>query len=85
MYLYGGVINIKVMDEAALMEAGFVKRVVDIDAIIESYQSGQYLDLIHTTCNIEQQTADHPKRLKINKRRAVNHLDSLSIGEEKAS
>jgi len=78
-------LSLTITNEMALIEAGFVKRVVDTEAIKEAYLGGQYLELIHACCEIELHASTSPKRLKINKRRAVNNLTSISTGEEEAS
>jgi hydrogenase maturation factor len=78
-------LSLTITNEMALIEAGFVKRVVDTEAIKEAYLSGQYLELIHACCEIELHASTSPKRLKINKRRAVNNLASISTKEELAS
>lgn len=71
---------ITVINEGQLIEAGFVKKVVDTDAIKEAYLSGQYAELIQAHCTIELQNIEHPKRLRINKRRS-----SIIIEQEQAS
>lgn len=78
-------LSLTITNEMALIEAGFVKRVVDTEAIKEAYLSGQYLELIHTCCEIELHAPTNAKRLKINKRRSSNNLASLTTGEEQAS
>jgi hydrogenase maturation factor len=78
-------LSLTITNEMALIEAGFVKKVVDTEAIKEAYLSGQYLELIHACCEMELHAPTNAKRLKINKRRAVNNLTSLSTGEEQAS
>lgn len=65
-------LTIAVNNEQALIDAGFVKRVLDLEAIQEAYLGGQYTDLIRTYCQIEQQDNLQQKRLKINKRRSSN-------------
>ena len=71
-------LSLTITNEMALIEAGFVKRVVDTEAIKEAYLSGQYLELIHTCCEIELHAPTNAKRLKINKRRSSNNHDTLS-------
>ena len=78
-------LSLTITNEMALIEAGFVKRVVDTEAIKEAYLSGQYLELIHTCCEIELHAPTNAKRLKINKRRSSNNIASISTGEEQAS
>lgn len=78
-------LSLTITNEMALIEAGFVKRVVDTEAIKEAYLSGQYLELIHACCEIELHVSTSSKRLKINKRRAINNHPSLTTKEEQAS
>ena len=78
-------LSLTITNEMALIEAGFVKRVVDTEAIKEAYLGGQYLELIHACCEIELHASTNAKRLKINKRRSSNNIASLTTGEEKAS
>ncbi len=76
-------LTITVHNEHALMEAGFVKRVLDIEAMKEAYLGGQYADLIRAHCLIEEHDTPPSKRLKINKRRSCNKtLTALSNPEE---
>lgn len=53
-----------------LMEAGFVKHILDEDAIKEAYESGQYKALIEEHCYISYETNETRKKLKINQRRS---------------
>jgi len=66
-----------------LMEAGFVKHVVDVDAIKEAYLRGEYKELIESYCSIALTENTSPKRLRINQRRSKVSADtsSLDIGE----
>lgn len=77
-------LTLSIINETILMEAGFVKRVVDVEAIKEAYLSGQYKELIQSCCAIERHESAHPKRLKINKRRSANTTHA-NTEEEKAS
>ncbi len=83
--LHAPKLTITVNNEAALIKAGFVKEVVDIAAIKEAYESGQYRKLIEEHCAITFEVKEEPKRLKINKRRSSNNHTSISTQEEQAS
>ena len=83
--LHAPKLTITVNNEAALIKAGFVKEVVDIAAIKEAYESGQYRKLIEEHCAITFEVKEEPKRLKINKRRSSNNHTSISAQEEQAS
>ena len=78
-------LTLSIINETILMEAGFVKRVVDIEAIKEAYLSGQYKELIQSCCAIERHESAHAKRLKINKRRSANTTQPSTLEEEQAS
>jgi len=66
-----------------LMEAGFMKQVVDVDAIKEAYLKGEYKELIEQHCSVALTQNTSPKRLRINQRRSKVSADtsSLDIGE----
>lgn len=83
--LHSPKLTITVNNEAALMKAGFVKEVVDIAAIKEAYESGQYKKLIEEYCVVSYDVKEEAKRLKINKRRSSNNSASLTTKEEQAS
>lgn len=75
---------ITVNNEHALIKAGFVKEVVDVTAIKEAYESGQYRKLIEEQCTVTFEVKEEPKRLKINKRRSAN-TTQVNHEEEQAS
>lgn len=83
--LHAPKLTITVNNEAALIKAGFVKEVVDVAAIKEAYESGQYKKLIEEHCVVSCDVKEEAKRLKINKRRSSNTLTSIPTGEEQAS
>ena len=83
--LHAPKLTITVNNEAALIKAGFVKEVVDIAAIKEAYESGQYRKLIEEHCVVSCDVKEEAKRLKINKRRSSNNHTSISTQEEQAS
>lgn len=65
-----------------LMEAGFVKHVVDVDAIKEAYLRGEYKELIERYCSIALTENTSPKRLRINQRRKRHESsEAVDLGE----
>ena len=83
--LHAPKLTITVNNEQALIKAGFVKEVVDVVAIKEAYESGQYKKLIEEYCLVSYDVKEEVKRLKINKRRSSNNIASLTTKEEQAS
>ena len=76
--LHAPKLSLTIKNESALMKAGFVKEVVDVNAIKEAYESGQYRKLIEEHCTVNYDVKEEPKRLKINKRRSSNNHDTLA-------
>jgi len=65
-----------------LMEAGFMKQVVDVDAIKEAYLRGEYKELIESYCSIALTENTSPKRLRINQRRKRHEpSEAIDLGE----
>lgn len=65
-----------------LMEAGFVKKVVDVDAIKEAYLRGEYKELIESYCSIALAENTSVKRLRINQRRKRQEpSEAIDLGE----
>jgi len=73
-------IKLTIRNEYKLIEAGFYKKVLDKDAVLEFYNSGKCLETINANCSIEILKDVKPTKLKINKRRGVvaNNSDSNS-------
>lgn len=74
-------LEISVLNEQALIDGGFYKKVLDTKLLEESYNMGSYLDLIEANTQIERVTTIKPAKLKINKRRAVNSTTSNNISD----
>jgi len=68
-----------------LMEAGFMKQVVDVDAIKEAYPKGEYKELIEQHCSIALTQNSSPKRLRINQRRSKVSADTSSLDSEEVA
>ena len=69
-------IRLTVHNEHRLIEAGFYKRVIDEDAVLEFYNSGKCLDTINANCSIEILRDVKEAKLKINKRRGATSSDN---------
>ena len=74
-------LEITILNEQALIDGGFYKKVLDTKLLEESYNMGSYLDLIEANTQIERVTTIKPAKLKINKRRAVNSTTSNNISD----
>jgi len=71
-------IRLTVHNEFKLIEAGFYKKIIDEDAVLEFYNCGKCLDTISACCSIEILKDTKPSKLKVNKRRAnSNTSDEL--------
>ncbi len=70
-------VQISPIDEKLLIESGFYKKVLDMDAVANSYKQNEYLELINKTCKIEKITTTTESKLKVNKRRkSANNTNS---------
>lgn len=73
--------QLTIHNEYKLIEAGFYRKVLDEDAILEFYNSGKCLDTINECCTIEIVKDVKPSKLKVNKRRgAVNNSTDEILG-----
>jgi hypothetical protein len=73
-------------DEALLIESGFYKKVLDLDAVVSAYEYNNYTKLITKACKIDKVTTTTEAKLKVNKRRkAVNNISTDDILQLKAS
>ena len=62
-------IKLTIHNEHRLIEAGFYKKVLDKDAVLEFYNSGKCLETINANCSIEILRDAKAPKLRINKRR----------------
>ncbi len=62
-----------------LIESGFYKKVIDIDAICDAYEYSNYTALIEKSCKVEKITTTSEAKLRVNKRRklANNEIEDL--------
>jgi len=66
-------VKLTIHNEHQLIEAGFFKKVIDEDAVLEYYNSGKCLDTINACCSIEIIKDTKPSKLKVNKRRTSSN------------
>jgi hypothetical protein len=66
----------------ALIEAGFFKKVVDEDMVMQFYTSDRYASIIQENAHIEVISTPKPAQIKINKRRATANNTEPTIMEE---
>lgn len=74
-------------DEKLLIESGFYKKVLDMDAVVNAYEYNNYTKLIEKACDISTETITTESKLKVNKRRksANNTISTDEILQLKAS
>lgn len=65
-------VNFTVNNPQALIEAGFVKKTLDMDLVKECYNNGEYTDLLNEHCTISITRETKAKKLKVNKKRGSN-------------
>jgi hypothetical protein len=65
--------KIIIKDPTPLIEAGFYKKIIDEEKVMQYYHSDKYANLIQTHCTLEVQSIPKPARLKINKRKSSNN------------
>ncbi len=66
-------LNIVVVNEQALIDGGFYKKVIDTAKIQKSYFDGDYKEFIEANVELQTITTTKPSKLRINKRRAINN------------
>jgi hypothetical protein len=71
-------LQITITNEAALIDGGFTKQVLDMDMLTQCYKDGKYKRFIEDNAVVEMVTTIKPSKLKINKRRAVNNTNNPS-------
>ncbi len=77
--------KLEVLDEDELIKAGYWIKVVDEDALLEAHQYKHRRELINGYYKVTKVDLSSPAKLKINKRRATNHIDWCSEQEEDVS
>jgi hypothetical protein len=71
-------IKLTIHNEYRLIEAGFYRKVIDEDAVLEFYNSGKCLETINANCSIEILRDIKAPKLKVNRRRGTTSNDSSS-------
>jgi hypothetical protein len=74
-------LQITVINEQALVDAGIYKKVIDTKLIEEYYSNDEYKELIKAHTDIKTVTTVKPSKLKINKRRASNTSNLTNISD----
>ncbi|WP_415406864.1 hypothetical protein ACLHDG_14020 [Sulfurovum sp. CS9] len=65
-----------VSDAEELINAGFYKKVIDEEKILQFYSSDKYANIIQENCSLEVVSNPKPAKIKINKRRSsANNTD----------
>lgn len=73
--------KLKVLNEDALIKAGYFKVVLDLDSIIEDYSKADEREKILNYCDVSLISEKIPSKLKINKKRGVNNTELEKIEE----
>jgi len=68
-------------DEKLLIESGFYKKVLDMDAVTSAYAYNNYTKLIEKTCTIDKITTTTKAKLKVNKRRTSANNTVITTDE----
>ena len=64
-----------------LIQAGFYKKVLDDDKVLQYYTSDKYSEVIQSNAHLEVTSTPKPAKIKINKRRGVNNSTHDAIEE----
>ena len=63
--------HLEILDEEVLIDAGFYKKVLDEDAVLQAYEAQDPLALKYCSLSVEE--IQTPAKLRINKRKGVNN------------
>lgn len=66
---------LSVKDEKPLIDAGFYKLSLDEKALLDSYNNGEYIELIEKYCSVQTIESITKPKLRVNRRRASNNDD----------
>ena len=67
-----------VRDAEELINAGFYKKVIDEEKILQYYSSDKYANIIQANCSLEVVSNPKPAKIKINKRRSsANNTNAI--------
>ena len=64
-----------------LIQAGFYKKVLDEDMVMQYYTSDKYSEVIQANAHIEVISTPRPAKIKVNKRRGVNNNSHTATEE----
>ena len=70
-----------VNNSESLIKAGFYKKVIDEEKILQYYSSDKYANIIQENSTLEVISVPKPAKIKINKRRGVNNTTLISHEE----
>ena len=73
------------IDEELLIESGFYKKVIDVDAITDAYEYSNYTALIEKACKVEKVTTTTKAKLRVNKRKKSVNNQTDEVLQLKAS
>ena len=68
-------------NEKLLIESGFYKKVLDLDAVNNAYEYNNYTKLIEQACTIDKITTASKAKLKVNKRRTSANNSVITTDE----
>lgn len=71
--------KLEILDDELLIAAGFYKKVLDEDAILQAYENQDQTVKQYSVLKVEEITT--PPKIKINKRRASNTIEDISLQE----
>lgn len=74
--------SLVIQNEQSLIDAGFYKKVIDEKAILDSYNNGDYQDLILQNCIVETNETVIASKLRVNKRRGSNSSNFTNSNNE---
>jgi len=75
-------VELTIHNEYNLIDAGFYKKVIDKESILEAYNSGSYLEVINANCTVEITRDVKEPKLKINKRRSSATTGTIATMEK---
>ena len=71
-------LELTIINEEALIQQGFYKKVLDENKVLEAYLQEDYKEFILQNAKVEKVINIKPSKLRINKRKSVNNLDFTS-------
>lgn len=70
-----------ILNEQALIDGGFCKRILNMELLEDSYNIGNYVEFIEANTQIQRVIVTKPSKLKVNKRRSVNNTDISKLSD----